>query len=83
MILTKVIKKKHKLVESPEKPFHLPPYAEQMATAFANFGCLKPKRRKDTYALNVLQFMDVSASEGRESSESSIGSDSVTESTAF
>ena len=82
-MLTETIKQNQKIVVSPEKPFILPPYAEQMATAFANFGCKKQRRRKDTYALNVLQFIDVSASEGRESSESSIGSDSVTESTAF
>ncbi len=65
---------------SPEKPFQLPVYAEQMASAFADFGCSKPKRRKDTYALNVLQYVDVSASEGRESSESSMTSNSASES---
>jgi len=41
-----------------------------MASAFADFGCSKPKRRKDTYALNVLDFIDDSASEGKETSES-------------
>jgi hypothetical protein len=71
----------HSLLISPEKTFHLPVYAEQMASAFAEFGGSKPKRRKDTYALNVLQYVDVSASEGRESSGSSTDSDSATEST--
>jgi hypothetical protein len=74
--------KNQNLLYSPEKSFHLPIYAEQMASAFADFGCSKPKRRKDTYALNVLQFIDGSASEGRETSESSTNDDSATESTA-
>jgi len=68
---------------SPEKTFELPVYAKQLASAFADFGCSKPKRCKDTYALNVLQFIDGSASEGRESSESSTGSDFATKSTAI
>ena len=63
---------------SPEKNFDLPVYAEQMASAFVEFGCSKPKRHLDTYALNVLEFVDVSASEGRETSESSTDEDSVT-----
>ena len=71
------------LLISPEKSFELLAYAQQMASAFTNFGCSKPKRRKDTYALNVLQFVDVSASERGESSESSSGSDSVAESTVI
>ena len=69
---------KQSLFISPEKPFELPVYAEQMASALAEFGCSKPKRRRATYALNVLQYLDVSASEGRESSGSSIDSDSST-----
>ena len=80
-MLAEAIEKKKWLIVSPEKPFHLPQYAEQMASAFASFGSSKPKRCKNTYALNVLQYVDVSASEGRESSESSTESDSVTEST--
>jgi hypothetical protein len=73
---------KQSLFISPEKTFELPIYAEQMASAFAEFGCFKPKRCKDTYALYVLQYMDGFVSEGRESSETSMGSDSATESTA-
>ena len=58
------------LLISPEKTFELPVYTKQMASSFAEFGCSKPKRRKDGYAIAVLQFIDGSASEGRESSES-------------
>ena len=66
------------LLISPEKAFELPVYAKQMASSFAEFGCSKPKRPKDGYAVAVLQFIDGSASEGRESSESSGDSDSMT-----
>ena len=62
----------------PEKTFELPVYAKQMASSFADFGCFKSKRRKDGYAIAVLQFIDGSASEGRESSESSGDLDSMT-----
>ena len=61
-----------------EKTFELPVYANQMASSFADFGCSKPKRRKDGYAVAVLQFIDGSASEGRESSKSLGDSDSMT-----
>ncbi len=57
-------------------------YAEQLALAFVEFGTLKPKCRKPSYALNVLQFIDGLASEGRETSDSSSDMDSTTESTA-
>ena len=63
---------------SPEKTFELPVYANQMASSFVDFGCSKSKRRKDGYAVVVLQFIDGSASEGRESSKSSGDSDSMT-----
>ena len=63
---------------SPEKTFELPVYANQMASSFAEFGCSKSKHRKDGYAVAVLQFIDGSALEGRESSESSGDSDSMT-----
>jgi len=49
-----VTMKEKRLFYSPEKAFDLPIYAEQMATTFVDFGCLKPKHRKDTYASNVL-----------------------------
>ena len=66
------------LLINPEKTFELPVYAKQMASSFAEFGCSKPKRHKDDYVVVVLQFIDGSASEGRESSESSGDSDSMT-----
>ena len=66
------------LLISPEKTFELPVYAKQMASSFAEFGCSKPKRHKDGYAIVVLQFIDGSASEGRESSESAGDLDSMT-----
>ena len=37
-----------------EKTFELPMYASQMASSFADFGCSKPKRCKDGYAVAVL-----------------------------
>ena len=66
------------LLISPEKTFELPVYAKKMASAFADFGCSKPKRHKDAYAVAVLHFIDGSALEGRESSESSGDSESTT-----
>ena len=66
------------LLISPDKTFELPMYTKQMASSFAEFGCSKPKRHKDGYAVAVLQFIDGSASEGRESSESSGYSESMT-----
>jgi hypothetical protein len=79
---TNAEKKRRRLILSPEKSFDLPVYAEQLASAFADFGTSKPKRRTPSYALNVLQFIDGSASEGRETSDSSSDKDSATESTA-
>ena len=66
------------LLISLEKTFELPVYAKQMASAFADFGCSKPQCRKDAYDVAVLQFIDGSASEGRESSESSGDLESMT-----
>ncbi len=77
-----VMMKNQSLLCSPEKPFQLPIYAEQIASAFVDFGCSKPKRKKETYALNVLEFIDRSASEDRETSDSSTNEDSTDESTA-
>ena len=74
--------KKQSLLFSPKKTYELRVYANRMATTFANFGCSKPKCYKDTYALNVLQFIDKSASEAKETTDSSNDMDSATESTA-
>lgn len=72
-----------RLILSPEKSFVLPVYAEQIALHFEKFGCSKPKKRIGTYALNVFEFLDISASEGNETSESSPNDDSGTESTMY
>ena len=77
-MLQDVVMQNQNLLISPEKKFELPVYAKQMASSFADFGCSKPKRRKDGYAVVVLQFIDGSALEGRESSESSGDSNSTT-----
>jgi len=66
---------------NPEKSYDLLVYAKKMALAFAKFGSKKQKRCKDTYTLNVLQYVDVSASERRENSESSVAEDFAAEST--
>jgi len=57
-------------------------YVEQLASAFAEFGTSKPKHRNPSYALNVLQFIDGSSSEGKETTDSSNDMDSATESNA-
>ena len=77
-MLQDAVMKNQNLLISPEKTFELPVYANQMASAFTESGCCKPQRRKDTYAVDVLQFIDGSASEGRETSESSGDSESST-----
>ena len=41
------------LLISPEKTFELLVYAKQMASSFAEFGCSKPKRHKNAYAVVV------------------------------
>jgi len=75
------VKKIQRLILSSKKSFDLPVYAEQLASAFAEFGTSKPKRRIPSYVLNVLQFIDGSASEGGETSDSSSDKDSMIEST--
>ena len=77
MLHDAVMQNRNVLISS-KKTFELPVYANQMASSFVEFGCSKSKRRKDGYAVVVLQFIDGSASEGRESSESSGDSDSMT-----
>ena len=77
-MLEDAVMQNQNLLISPEKTFELPVYANQMASAFAESGCSKPHRRKDAYIVAVLQFIDGSASEGRESSESSGDSESST-----
>ena len=77
-MLQDVVMQNQNLFISREKTFELPIYAKQMATAFADSSCSKPQRCKDAYAVVVLQFIDGSASEGRESKESLGDSESTT-----
>jgi len=56
-------------------------YAKQIALNCREFDCKKTKWKKHPYALNVLEFIDGSASKGTETSESSSTEVSVTEST--
>jgi len=65
-----------------EKSFDHLVYAKQMALAFADFCCSKPKSKNNTYAQNVLEFIDISVSEGRETSQSSTFANFATESIA-
>jgi len=77
------MKLKRRLILNPKKSFELPMYAEQATSVFAAFGTKKNKHHKPTYALNVLPFIDGSASKGRETSNSSTDEDSMTESIAI
>ena len=53
-MLQDAVMQNQNLLISPEKTFELPIYAKQMASAFAHYGCSKPQRRKDAYAIAVL-----------------------------
>ena len=77
-MLEDAVMQNQNLLISPERTFELPVYANQIAGAFTESGCSKPHRRKDAYAIAVLQFIDGSALEGRETSESSGDSKSST-----
>jgi len=70
-----------RLILSPEKSFDLLMYVEQVALAYAKFGTAKNKHHKSKFALNILEFIDGFASEGRETSDSSTNEDSAMEST--
>ena len=76
------MKKIQRLILSPEKSYDLPVYAEKMASQYERNGCRQPKPRIPKYAANVVHFLDVSASEGEETPESSSSEVSMTESTA-
>lgn len=67
------------LLLSPVKPYDLPVYAQNMTLAFGEFSCPSPKPKRKKYDGNVLQFIDGSAAEVRESSESSTTEDSMLE----
>jgi len=66
---TDAMMKEQNLFFNPKKSFHLPIYAKQMVSTFADFSCSKPKCEKYIYTLNVLDFIDGSTCEGRETSK--------------
>jgi len=76
------MKKIRRLILSPEKSYDLPVYAANMASQYERHGCKEPRRSVPKYAANVVHFLDVSASEGEETPESSASEVSMTESTA-
>jgi len=65
------------------KTFHLFRILSSLALTSVEFDSTNPKCSKDTYPLNVLEFIDGSASKGRETLESSSSAtqDSTNEST--
>jgi len=69
---------KQSLLFSLEKTFDLSIYVEQMASTFEDLGCSKSKHYKDTYALNVFEFIDGLTSKDRETINSSTNKDCVT-----
>jgi len=75
LMFAKATLRKRRLFLSPKKSFNVPLYAEQMVL---EFGSSKPNKCRDTYVLNVLEFLDVSTSKGKETSESSTDKDSTT-----
>lgn len=79
LTLVKTLVKNQSLILSPAKPYDLPLYAEKMTIAFGGFGSPKPNPNRKKYDRNVLQFIDGSAAEDRESSESSGTEDSMLE----
>ncbi len=82
MVDTHRLKKIRRLILSPEKSYDLPVYAEQMASQYERNGCREPTPCIPKYSANVVHFLDVSASEGEETPESSASEVFVTESTA-
>jgi len=56
---------------SPKKPFRLLLYVEHAALGMWSLVVLNQNVHKHTYALNVLEFIDGSALEGRKTLESS------------
>lgn len=82
LILVDAMRQNRRLIFSPEKSFELPVYAEQAASVLAVQGSMKAKHRRPTCDLHVLEFIDGSAYEGRETSDSSTDMDSAIESTA-
>ena len=50
-----------------ERSFELPICAEQLASTFVEFRFCKRRKHGHTYALNVLDYIDASALQGRDS----------------
>jgi len=75
------MKKIRILILSPEKSYNPPMYVAKMASQYKRHGCKEPKRSIPKYAANVVHFLDVSASEGEETPESSSSEVSMTKST--
>ena len=75
------LKKIRRLILSLEKSYDLLVYAKKMASQYKRYGCKEPKPRTPKYVTNVVHFLDVSASEGEETLESSSTKVSMTEST--
>ncbi len=46
-------------------------YAKKMASQYKRYGCKEPKPRTPKEVTNVIHFLDISASEGEETLESS------------
>ena len=67
-----------RLIPSPEKSYNLPVYVEIMAAQYEQHGCRDPKPSKPKYASNVVQFLELSASEDEESASSSSSEVSMT-----
>ena len=67
-----------RLIPSPEKSYNLPVYAEIMVAQYEQHGCKDPKPSKPKYASNVVQFVELSASEGEKSASSSLSEVSMT-----
>ncbi len=76
------LKKIRRLILSLVKSYNLPMYAEQMASQYERHGCKEPTPRIPRYSANVVHFLDVSASGGEETLESSSSDVSMTESIA-
>ena len=76
-------KKIGRLILNPEKSYDLPVYAEMIAAQYEQHGCGGPKPLKPKYATDVVHFLDVSATEGEETTEESSSLVSMTNSTAI
>ena len=77
--MAKTLVKNRSLLLSPTKPYSLSLYAKKMTRVFEGFGSHKSNPNRKKYDCNVLQFIDGSTAEDRESSESSAIEESMIE----